>query len=67
MFSAENAEMSYACDQQSEIDRLRELNAELLAALESVIHDLENGTTGRWEGDGSASLRAAIAKAVALV
>ena len=36
---------------------------ELLAALESVIHDLENGTCGRWIGDGSASLRAALAKA----
>lgn len=37
--------------------------AEMLEALQSVINDLEWGTTGRWKGDGSKGLRAAIAKA----
>ena len=57
MFSAENAEMSYACDQQSEIDRLRELNAELLAALEAVVAIADRET------DPFIRARAVIAKA----
>lgn len=36
---------------------------DLLAALQFAIHDLENGTCDRWKGDGSKSLRDAIAKA----
>jgi hypothetical protein len=35
---------------------------ELLEVLKSVVNDLEYGTTGRWKGEGSKSLRAAIAK-----
>lgn len=46
-----------------EMAKLQSDRAELLEALKSVVHDLEWGTTGRWKGDGSASLRAAIAKA----
>ncbi len=44
-------------------DCMREQRDELLAALKSVIYDLEFGTTDRWKGNGSLPLRIAIANA----
>lgn len=38
-------------------------HADLLEQLKALVGDLEWGTTNRWKGDGSKSIRTAIAKA----
>ena len=63
MFSAENAEMSYACDQQAEINRLREVNAELVAALALLINDVQDYEAWQRPCFALDQARAALAKA----
>ena len=62
MHSYENAEMSYACDQQAEIDRLKAINAELRAALSDLLFNVQYGNgAAAWE-DSKETARAALAK-----